>query len=123
VQEAEMRSIDTAAFFGAAVDACPLVCTLSATGRSKDCRTYAQIEDEQASGQIGYRDGQLVADVAAYTRSEHLGGEEVYKWRSGVKHDCSKVMELRKEAVGYRNGLGELVDLEDDYIYPMLKKL
>jgi hypothetical protein len=30
-------------------------------------------------------------------------------------------MELRKEGGRYRNGLGELVDLEDDYLYPMLK--
>lgn len=39
----------------------------------------------------------------------------------GVKHDCSKVMELRKEAAGYRNGLGAWIELEDDYVYPMLK--
>ena len=30
-------------------------------------------------------------------------------------------MEFRKEIDGYRNGCGELVDLEDDYLYPMFK--
>jgi hypothetical protein len=64
----------------------------------------------------------LVADVSAYERWKHLGGEEeVYRWRSGVKHDCSKVMELRKEGTKYRNGLDEVIELEDDYLYPMLK--
>lgn len=70
---------------------------------------------------IGWRDSQLVADVPAYERWKHLAGDGPYQWRSGVKHDCSKVMELRKEAAGYRNGLGELAELEDDYVYPMLK--
>src|SRR5207248_9500541 len=52
----------------------------------------------------------------------HLAGEdETYKWRSGVKHDCSKVMELRQEGHLYRNGLGEAVELESEYVYPMLK--
>src|SRR5262249_18449290 len=39
----------------------------------------------------------------------------------GIKHDCSKVMELRREGDRYRNGLNELIDLEGDYVYPMLK--
>lgn len=39
----------------------------------------------------------------------------------GVKHDCSKVMELCREGDKYRNGLGEFVDLEDAYLFPMLK--
>jgi hypothetical protein len=30
-------------------------------------------------------------------------------------------MEFRKEGNGYRNGLGELVELEETYLYPMLK--
>ena len=30
-------------------------------------------------------------------------------------------MELRKEGNRYRNGLDELIELEDDYLYPMLK--
>ena len=94
---------------------------MSATGRSKDCHTYAQIDISRPSGQIGLRDGQLVADVVAYERWKHLTGDEAYKWRSGIKHDCSKVMELRKEDKGYRNGQGELVELEESFVYPMLK--
>ena len=119
--DAEIRPIDAAAFFGAAVDACLLVCSMAPSGRNKGCRVYRDLEDEVPTSVIGSRDGMLVADVAAYDQWKHLGGEEIYRWRSGVKHDCSKVMELRKEGRLYRNGLGELVDLEDDFIYPMLK--
>jgi hypothetical protein len=119
--DAEIHPIDAATYFGAAVDACLLVCSLSPSSQNRDCRVYRRLGDSEAAAVIGYHDEQLVADVSAYERWKHLAGKEIYKWRSGVKHDCSKVMELRKEGHRFRNGLGELVDLEDDYIYPMLK--
>jgi hypothetical protein len=34
-------------------------------------------------------------------------------WRSGIKHDCSKVMQFVPEGSAYRNGFGEVVELED----------
>lgn len=119
--DAEIRSIDAAASFGAAVDACLMICSLSPSGHNQDCRVYRQFGDSEPAAVIGYHDNQLVADVSAYNRWRHLAGEGVYKWRSGVKHDCSKVMELRKEGGLYRNAMGDLFELEDDYICPMLK--
>jgi hypothetical protein len=119
--DSEIHPIDAAASFGAAVDACLLLCSLSPTCQNQDCRVYPNLGATEPTATIGYRDGQLVADVAAYERWKHLAGDDVYQWRSGVKHDCSKVMELWKEGNGYRNGLGELIELECDYLYPMLK--
>jgi hypothetical protein len=121
LSDAEIHPIDAAAFFGAAVDACLLVCTLSASSHNQDCRVYGRWGDANPVGTIGYHDGQLVADVSAYERWKHLAGEEVYKWRSGVKHDCSRVMELWKDGNQLRNGFDEVVDVEEDYIFPMLK--
>jgi hypothetical protein len=117
----EIHSIDAALSFGAAVDACLLVCTLSPASHNRDCRVYRRLGDTEPAATIGYHDDQLVADVSAYERWKHLGGHEVYKWRSGIKHDCSKVMELWKEGNRYRSGLDELIELEWDYLYPMLK--
>lgn len=60
-----------------------------------------------------------LAGIAALTGKSNTptdGG-----WRSGVKHDCAAVMELRREGCGYRNALGERVDLEETYLYPLLK--
>jgi hypothetical protein len=121
VADAEIHPIDAAVSFGAAVDACLLVCSLSPASHNQDCRVYGRPGDTEPTATIGYHDGQLVADVSTYERWKHLAGNEVYKWRSGVKHDCSKVMELRKEGNRYRNGLDELIELEGDYMYPMLK--
>jgi hypothetical protein len=121
--DSEIHSIDAGLSFGAAVDACLLICSLSPAnhGHNRDCRVYRRLGDTEPAATIGYLDGQLVADVSAYERWKHLGGDEVYKWRSGVKHDCSKVMELRKQGNRFRNGLDELIELECDYLYPMLK--
>lgn len=120
--DAEIHAIDALASFGAAVDACLLVCSLAPGHRVQDCRVFGCMDDAEPDSVIGYHDGQLVADVPAYFRWKHLAGEERhYKWRSGVKHDCSKVMELRKECAGYRNGFAQLIGLEDDYVFPMLK--
>ena len=121
LSDAEIHPIDAAASFGAAVDACLLVCFLSSASHNRDCRVYRQWGDARPAATIGYHDNQLVADVSAYERWKHLGGEEIYKWRSGVKHDCSKVMELWKDGNRLRNGFDESVDLEDEYIFPMLK--
>jgi len=119
--DAEIHPIDAAASFGAAVDACLLVCSLSPASHNRDCRVFDDLGDAVPVATIGFHDGRLVADVGMYERWKHLSGEEIYKWRSGVKHDCSKVMELRKEGDRYRNSLDEVIELEDNYVYPMLK--
>lgn len=121
VTDAEIHPINAAESFGAAVDACLLLCSLSPVGRNQVCRVFRHLGDKEPTATIGYHDRLLVADVTAYNRWNHLAGEEIYKWRSGVKHDCSKVMELRREKDGFRNGLNELIELEPSYVYPMLK--
>jgi hypothetical protein len=121
LSDAEIHPIDAAAHFDAAVDACLLTCALSPSSHQRDCKVYRRFGDSDPATVIGYHDGELVANVLAFDRWKHLKGEEIYKWRSGVKHDCSKVMELRKEGHRFRNGLDEVVDLESEYVYPLLK--
>lgn len=42
-------------------------------------------------------------------------------WRSGVKHDCSKVMELELANGNYVNKYKEIVDFENDLVFPIVK--
>ncbi len=70
---------------------------------------------------IGTEDGVLVSEIKSYHKLKHLIATDSYNWRSGIKHDCSKVMELYKNDAGFKNSLGEIVELEDDFLYPMLK--
>ncbi len=121
LKRSEIYHIETSRYFGAAVDACLLVVTASLSNGNFDCHVYDSLKDASPTGAFGYRQGRLVANTTCFERWKHLEGKSRYRWRSGIKHDCAKVMEFRKEINGYRNGCGELVDLEDDYIYPMFK--
>ncbi len=42
-------------------------------------------------------------------------------WRSGVKHDCNKVMELDLKNGELVNKQKNLVDIEDDLVFPLVK--
>lgn len=121
LKRAEIHGIDADQSFGAAVDACLLICDLSPAGSSQEVRVYSSLQARKESAVLGYRNGRVVADARSLDRWQHLLGGSSLRWRSGIKHDCSRVMELIKEGNRYRNGLGELVDLEETYVYPMLK--
>ena len=62
----EIHPIDAAATFGAAVDACLLVCSLSPASHNRDCRVYRRLGDTNSTATIGYHDGHLVADVPGF---------------------------------------------------------
>jgi hypothetical protein len=121
IQSAATYRIDTAKHFQAAVDACLLVCVLGKRTASLRCATFESLSARRPSGTFGYHGGQLLADMASYDRWKDLAGESQYKWRSGIKHDCAAVMELRRVGERLENGAGELVEIEAEFLYPMLK--
>jgi hypothetical protein len=114
--------IDAKAEFGASVEACLLVLSTDAGGRL-DCKVYQTLNSQAAFYAIGERDGFLLRDTAQYERWRHLlGPDSAYGWRSGIKHDCSKVMELEQIRDDlFLNGMDEVYDLEQEYLYPLLK--
>jgi hypothetical protein len=120
-KEAAIHGIDAIAHFGASVDAVLLVIDFEPSALTKEAAVYPTVRAATPQAVIGYDDDTLLADIHRYQQLKHLCGASSLKWRSGIKHDCSKVMELRREAHKYRNGFGELVELEDAYLYPMLK--
>jgi len=122
IHSCEIRAIDAVRHFAARVDACLLICR-SARGPTPvpDCRVFESLESLQSNGSFGWRDGRLIADVRAYDRVKHLLGGQT-RWRSGIKHDCAAVFEFRQRESGELiNGLDEAVDLEEDYLYPLVK--
>jgi hypothetical protein len=121
LKNSEIRLIDAKKHFGASVAGCLFVASLAKTDSAHECSVFASIDAEQRQKLIGWRDGFLVADAHAYDRSRHLWGSSPLQWRSGIKHDCAKVMEFWHDQGGYRNGYGEIVELESKYLYPFLK--
>lgn len=109
--------------FGVSVDMCLFVCNTNDTLETQTCQVHNGLSEEKFLTTFGFRDGHLVANISNYNQWKHLisTNEEHYKWRSGIKHDAAKVMELTKYPAFYKNNLGESCILEDDYVYPLLK--
>lgn len=122
VEHACIVGIDAKKSFGAAVEACLLVIRLSAdsSSSSHDYTVFKNMEDTVGK-QVGHRNGLTVGDLEAYEACAFLVGKSPQKWRSGVKHDASAVMEFTRTNGVLKNGLGEIVDLEMDFLFPLLK--
>ena len=120
---ARMFLIDTLSHFGVSVEACLLVYDTCDVG-AKICNVHRTLSPSSKSTRFGYEDGQLVANIDFYKKWRHLQtgqNDKDFVWRSGIKHDCAKVMELTRLGNHYRNGLGERVDIEETFVYPMMK--
>jgi hypothetical protein len=114
-----IHRIEAKRWFGAAVDACLFVFSSSA-GPETTCPVYETLGGRLTTI-IGIRDKELVGDVRRYDEVSDLLGGSRLRWRSGVKHDCSKVMEFSRGAEGLMNGHGKMVDLESEYLFPLFK--
>ena len=120
VENSSLYAIDAQRHFEAAVDAALFVTHFVPGSSDRQAKVFPSLHADAAQTTLGYDDGILLADAAAYRRWKRLCGDGA-AWRSGVKHNFAKVMELRREGGKYRNGLGELVKLEDECVFPMLK--
>lgn len=121
----QIRWIDAKKYFNVSVDACLFymegVKHNEKTATSYECSVYESLQSEQSKKNIGIINRNLVSDVKRYKNRQAFDSKSPIKWRSGVKHDCAKVMELRRCQAGFLNGLGETVVLTEEYIYPLLK--
>ncbi|MCY3536310.1 MAG: class I SAM-dependent methyltransferase [Cyanobacteria bacterium MAG IRC3_bin_20] len=124
VGRAAVFAVDAMHHFGAAVNACPLLVLPVKLGQSsRSCEAFDSLENLKPTGIVGYHDGMLISDVDAFMAQRHLlGFNSDYVWRSGIKHDCARIMDLtRSRNGGLVNGFGETVDVEETYLFPMLK--
>lgn len=119
---AAIYNIDAKKHFSASVDASLLVMEMDVRDALKDIEYTVYKDLNSAVGtRVGLRAGKTIGDLDAYDTAGHLLGQSPQKWRSGVKHDASSIMELTRTDSGLRNGLDELVLIEDKHIYPLLK--
>ncbi|MEG3928683.1 class I SAM-dependent methyltransferase [Microcoleus sp. D3_18a_C4] len=113
--------IDAKKYFDANVDACLLVCKFDAHSRNYFCDVFSSLETSDCH-RIGYHNNLLVKDINSFSKLSNLYAvNSGTKWRSGVKHDCSNVMEFRKIDNYFVNTFGEVVDIEDTYLFPLIK--
>lgn len=116
----DILEFDAAKVFGINASACVLVIQLSEQKASSDiCNVFDFENPETAKSQFGYADGQFYSKLDGET--ENFDGRCCFEWRQGVKHDCSKVMELTRRNGVLQNGQKETVRIEDDIVFPLIK--
>jgi hypothetical protein len=121
IATAWLYRIDAKKHFDAAVDACLLLAQTGSTGPT-EAPVFEDLQAQTPSSVLGLAGQDLVSNVREYQKLKHLEGLCPYQWRSGVKHDCSSVMELwADERNVLRNKLNEEVEIEPDFLFPLLK--
>lgn len=119
-RNSEIYPIDSKKYFNAAVDACLFIIDFTGKDGAQECKVYDSIETRNYVGTHGYYKNRLIVDIKQFNSHNYLGKSE-YVWRNGIKHDCSKVMELDEINGVLYNGYNEVVDIEPDLIYTLLK--
>ena len=76
---------------------------------------------DSVESEFGWVDHKFVSDVALYQKSKAFDGHRLFIWRQGVKHDCSKIFELKMVNNKYINDFTEELTLEDDLILGLAK--
>lgn len=119
IGEFEQLAIDASSEFNVSVDA-------SCFSARFDCvpGMRCEIKDFYSGSDIreyGWVCNSFVSDTALYSKFLKFDNKSSFIWRSGIKHDCSSVLELSPDDGKYINGLGETVKIEDDLIFPFLK--
>lgn len=113
--------IDAKKEFNVSTDASLFFCKLNNNPSFQCLRTSIYSEDYNSNNYFGFVDDKFVSNIKAYDRYKKYDGKSPIIWRSGVKHDCSKIMDLEKINGHYLNQLNEYVELEDDIVYGLLK--
>ena len=122
VNHMSLYHIDAQKWFDVAVDAGLFVVQLNqGDDKCASVDLYDSLESAHPAKTMGIVDEQIVSDMRAYRNVAFVDGKSSLQWRQGVKHDASKVMELTLRNGSYRNGYGRVVDIESEYIYPLLK--
>jgi hypothetical protein len=116
-----LHLIDATAEFGVSVDACLFYTHTGIGGAESTATVYRSLSFDDPLQTFGLFAGELVSDIDAYRALRDLDGLEYRKWRSGVKHDAAKIMEFTRDNGEFVNGLGERYELEEEYVYPLLK--
>lgn len=117
----EQQKINAQQEFGAAVDAGLFVCQLN-TEPATTCREL-DFYTQKLERVFGWSGNKFISNTRHYAEVCELDGVSPHEWRQGIKHDCSKVMELEAASgeCKWQNGLGETVALELDLVFGLLK--
>jgi hypothetical protein len=119
ISQSEKLNIDSKMEFNVSVNACLFLTHLN-TEPDFICKELDFYSRDYLTTFGWYKD-KFVYSVKDYDISSIVDGKSIFTWRSGVKHDCSKVMEFERVNGHYINGLGEEFNLEKKLVFGLLK--
>lgn len=122
IRQAFIAKIDAKKHFNVAVDACLLFIEIDTASQTVG-HGYTIFDDLSLTrGQhVDYREGWLVSNTDAFDRYKNCIGSKTSKWRSGIKHDAASICELHEVDGILKNGLDQQVDIESEFLFPLLK--
>lgn len=122
INNVEMIVFDAKEVFNISCDASLFICDISNKLEAK-CDVYDINGDRNVIRTLGWdnNSNSFVSDMNTYNEISNIDGECIWEWRQGVKHDCSKIMQLSLKDENYYNGNNEMLDIEDTYVFPILK--
>ncbi|WGF94024.1 hypothetical protein [Aequorivita marisscotiae] len=119
IGQTENLNIDSKKEFNVSVNACLFLTHLNCEPELT-CTAFDFYTKDKLTTFGWYKD-KFVYSVQDYDESSIVDGKSTFVWRSGVKHDCSKVMELEQVNGHFKNALGEEINLENNLTYGLLK--
>lgn len=118
ISEVSSFRINSTKEFSVSVESSVFNCRLNSTP-SRTIREY-DIYNNELIRNYGWIEQKFVSNLDDY--NEQYDNECQITWRTGIKHDCSKVMELDLISDRrYRNKLNQEFELEDNLVYGLLK--
>ena len=111
------QNIDSKKEFDVSVDASLFSCQLNKTTELSCLESDFYTSEVKCN--FGWLNGKFLSNLSCSCND--IDGVSPFEWRQGIKHDCSKVMEIEFDGECYSNKLGERFVIEEDFAFPLLK--
>ncbi|KUP06214.1 hypothetical protein Q75_09740 [Bacillus coahuilensis p1.1.43] len=120
----KLFNFDAKKEFNVATDASLFMVRIGEEDKEKTltCDVYELSNPNERLRTFGWVKDKFVSDVEGYKQASQFDNISTLTWRSGVKHDSSKIFELSiDKEENLINGYKEIVDVEDTLVYNILK--
>ncbi len=112
-------NFDSYKIFNIDADACLFVIQFGGkTLTNKICEVADISKPSEVLYKFGFKNDKFYSNIKDIPP---IDGNCQMEWRQGVKHDCAKIMELTRKNNRFLNKNNEKVEIENTYIYPLLK--
>ena len=119
ISKIEKLNIDSTKEFNVSVDACLFLAKLNKEPEFSCMELDFYTKEKRTS--FGWFNDSYVYSISDYQEANDIEGKSQFIWRQGIKHDCSKVMEIERYNDHFKNGLDQEVEIENDLVFGLLK--